>query len=605
LSQYPDFDAFLSRTLVADPPLPRPNSPARIQFVDDAVRCGVDFVYHQGRVPDMVGVRMQESTGGGAGVLDFDCDGQPDLFLTQGEDWPRDADAPAPSEAYRDRLYRNLGAGFRDVTDACRLPSEDGFGQGCSAGDFNDDGFVDLYVANIGVNQLLLNNGDGTFTDATAAFGLTASAWTSSCVIADINADGYPDLVDVNYVAGESLYRMICNEHQCSPLAYESAPDHLHLSSGDGTVRLLALTGSSEVERGGAGLGVVAFRAGSYPAGGLAPRGNDGAQEHPGYDSAIVPGLDPRRLALFIANDQQPNFFFVNSPAENSDNLQLTDVAFVTGLAFNKDGRATACMGVASGDLNGDRLLDLFVTNYKGEANNLYVQDPSGCFTDAIAGTGLLAPGLPYVGWGAQFLDADNDGRLDLAVANGHVADFGEEGVEYEMPTQFFRNRKDGTFEELTPDVVGPFFGRKVLGRSLATVDWNRDGLTDFVLSPIGSPVALLTNQSEGAGNSFTIRLRATSTARDAIGAYVSVTTAAGEAVQQLTVGDGYQASNERVLRFGLGSLDRIDKVVVIWPGGRRQTFQGAPPNRRLDVVEGLSHATLWDGDRPAPVSRP
>lgn len=605
LSHYPDFDEFLSRSAVAQPRSTRPTGPARIRFLNDAARCGIDFVYHQGHVAGMVGVRMQESTGGGVGVLDYDCDGSPDLFLTQGEDWPQDADAPAPSTAYRDRLYRNRRDGFLDVTNACGLASEDGFGQGCSAGDFNDDGFVDVYVANIGVNQLLLNNGDGTFTDATAAVGLTASAWTSSCVVADINADGYSDLLDVNYVQGESLYRMICNEHQCSPLAYESAPDHMHVSSGDGTVRLLSLTGSSDVERGGAGLGMVAFRAGSYPAGGLAPRGNDGSHEDPAYVAPIVPGLDPRRLSLFIANDQQPNFFFANSPAENSDNLQLTDVAFVTGLAFNKDGRTTACMGVASGDLNGDRLLDLFVTNYKGEANNLYVQDPSGCFTDAIAGTGLLAPGLPYVGWGTQFLDADNDGRLDLVVANGHVANFREAGVEYEMPTQFFRNRGDATFEELTPEVVGRFFGRNLLGRSLATVDWNRDGRTDFVLSPIGSPVALLTNQTEAAGNSLTIRLRATSTARDAIGAYVSVTTAAGEVVQQLTAGDGYQASNERVLRFGLGREDRIEKIVVVWPGDRIQELRDLPANRKLDLVEGLPHATLWDGDRPPPISGP
>lgn len=605
LSHYPDFDEFLSRTAIPQTHSTRPSGPAQIRFLDDATRCGIEFVYHQGHVDGMVGVRMQESTGGGVGVLDYDCDGWPDLFLTQGEDWPHDADAPAPSEAYRDRLYRNRGDGFLDVTSACGLAFEDGFGQGCAAGDFNDDGFVDVYVANIGVNQLLLNNGDGTFTDATAAIGLTVSAWTSSCAIADINADGYCDLLDVNYVQGSSLYRMICNEHQCSPLAYESASDHLHLSSGEGKVRLLSLTGSSDVERGGAGLGVVAFRAGSYPGGGLTPRENDGAHEHPTYDAPIVPGLDSRRLAVFVANDQQPNFFFVNSPAENSGNLQLTDVAFVTGLAFNKDGRTTACMGVASGDWNGDRLLDLFVTNYKGEANNLYVQDQSGCFTDAIAGTGLLAPGVPYVGWGAQFLDADNDGRLDLVVANGHVANFREAGVEYEMPTQFFRNRGDATFEELTPEVVGPFFGQKMLGRSLATVDWNRDGRTDFILSSIGSPVALLTNQTEAAGNSLMIRLRATSTARDAIGAYVSVTTAAGEAVQQLTAGDGYQASNERVLRFGLGSQDRIEKVVVIWPGGRRQSFQDVPSNQRLDVVEGLSRGTLWDGDLPAPGGGP
>jgi thioredoxin-like negative regulator of GroEL len=599
LSHYPRFDELLERSR-NEPAVPANRSgQARIQFVDDAAACGIDFVYHQGHVPGKVGVRMQESTGGGVSVLDVDCDGRPDLFFTQGEEWPDDSDVPAPSAAHQDRLYRNRGSGFRDMTRESCLPTEGGFGQGCSAGDFNDDGFVDLYVANIGVNQLLLNNGDGTFTDVTSTTGLTVGAWTSSCLIADINADGFPDLFDVNYVEGESLYRIVCNEHYCSPLAYASAADHVHVSSGDGVVRLLELVGGSGSERGGAGLGVVAFRPGPYPAEGWRPASDDALQARTQTDTMSLPGMDPRRLALFVANDQEPNFFFVNSPADNAEDLLLTDVGFMTGLAFNKDGRSTACMGVASGDFNGDRLLDLFVTNYKGEANNLYVQDARGWFTDAIAGTGLLAPGLPYVGWGAQFLDADNNGQLDIVVANGHVADFHEAGVEYQMPTQFFRNQGDGSFEELPPEVVGPFFGQKIFGRSLAALDWNRDGRIDFVLSSIASPAALLTNQTEDAGNHIAVRLRATSTARDAIGAFVTVATSSGQAQQQLTAGDGYQATNERVLRFGLGPQDRIEQVVIVWPSGRTQTFRDVPANTRLDVVEGLAQATLWTGDRP------
>jgi hypothetical protein len=416
-----------------------------------------------------------------------------------------------------------------------------------------------LYVANIGANRLLINNGDGTFTDMTEKLRLTTSAWTTSCLIVDLNADGSPDLFDVNYLEGEAIYRKICEEHSCTPQAYKFARDHLHLSQGDGTVRYFEIGGE---DRWGAGLGIVAFR-------------DDG------------PSANAARPSVFIANDHEPNFFLVNSPADNSHNLSLAELAFARGLAVNKDGKPTACMGVASGDVNGDGLLDLFVTNYKEEANNLYLQSAGGHFSDAIAGTGLMAPGIPYVGWGTQLFDADNDGRLDLIVANGHVGDFRKEGLECDMPTQFFENKGGGQFEELPPEVVGPFFGRKLLGRSVATLDWNRDGLTDVVVCPIAAPVALLTNHTAEGGRVLTVRLHAVSTARDTIGTVVTIATPAGEIRQQLTAGDGYQATNERVLRFGLGSIAAVGRMVVEWPSGVAQIVESVPADALIDVIEG------------------
>jgi tetratricopeptide (TPR) repeat protein len=508
---------------------------------------------------------------GGVAVIDFDGDDRPDLFFTQGHDWPLNSDLPAPSESYQDRLFRNLGAGFQDVSQSAGLVFEAGFGQGCAAGDFDNDGFPDLYVANIGKNQLLINQGDGTFKDVTDALQLAASAWTSSCLIADLNNDGNPDLFDVNYLEGPSLYRRICNETECTPESYKPAPDQLYLSQGDGTVKAVDL----QVDRRwGSGLGIIAFDIDRHPLMTGEVRRSD-----------LRP--PPARLSLFIANDHEPNFLLINRPSEGPDWLSLTEEAFLRGVAVNQDGRPTASMGVACGDANGDGLLDLFVTNYKNEASNLYLQSTDGLFEDAISGSGLLIPGLPYVKWGTQFLDADNDGHLDLAIANGHVGDFHIPGIECYMPTQFFRNDGRGRFHELKASAIGEFFDRKLLGRTLARCDWNGDGLTDLIAVPIASPAAILTNRSQSAGNSLVLRLHATSTARDAIGAAATITTATGKFHQQLTAGDGYQASNERVLRFGLAGQTQVAQVVIDWPGGTTRVLEHLPANTLWDVVEG------------------
>jgi tetratricopeptide (TPR) repeat protein len=583
-------DDFLARSadFTGDAPPPVRNS--LICFRDESSDLGVEFAYHQGSVPGTVGVRMQESTGGGIAVVDYDGDDRPDLFFTQGHDWPHDSDFPAPSEAYQDRLFRNLGDGFCDVTRQAGILFEAGFGQGCAAGDFDNDGFPDLYIANIGKNQLLMNQGDGTFKDVTSSLGLRTSAWTSSCLIADLNNDGNPDLFDVNYVEGPSLFRKVCNETECTPQAFKPARDHLYLSQGDGTVKLFDLKVD---DRWGSGLGIVAFHIGNPatkhsqdPAHGAGPGG-----------TAPSP---PVRLSLLIANDHEPNFLLVNSPADNPDRLALVDEAFLRGVALNQDGRPTAHMGVACGDANGDGLPDLFVTNYKNEASNLYLQTSDGLFEDAISGSGLLVPGYAFVKWGTQFLDAENGGQLDLVVANGHVGDFHIPGIECYMPTQFFKNDGRGRFNELKANSVGEYFDRKLLGRTLALCDWNRDGLTDIVAAPIASRAAVLTNRTRSAGNSLSIRLHAVSSARDAIGASVAVTHAAGHVHQQLTAGDGYQACNERILRFGVGEQTEVERVVIDWPNGTTQILERVPANTLWDVVEGKIAVQVrnWTVDR-------
>lgn len=553
-----------------------PREEGTIRFEDESSRLGIELTYHAGIIPNTVGVRMQESTGGGIAVIDFDVDDSPDLFFTQGHDWPRDSDFHSPSPGFHDCLFRQVGDRFVEVSEHAGLKLDTGFGQGCTSSDFNNDGFPDLYVATIGGNQLLLNLGDGTFRDISSAIRPQKFAWTSSCLMVDLNADGNPDIFDVNYVEGPSLFRRVCNETQCTPSSFHPSPDHLFLSSGDGTF--------SEFEfpcerRWGSGLGIVAFQC--SPIARL-----EGGSSTIAASSKDSKGL-PCRLDLFIANDHEPNFLLMNAPSSQPENLALTDEALLRGVALSKDGRPTASMGVASGDANGDNIIDLFVTNYKGEASNLYLQSKNGFFEDSVERSGLLATSIRYIKWGTQFLDADNDSDLDLVIANGHVGDFRLPGIECYMPTQFFRNNGRGEFQELTSSSAGEYFERKLLGRCVALVDWNRDGRIDFVAYPINAPAAVLTNQTIGSGDSVAVRLHAVHSARDAIGAIVTIETSSGTKQQQLTGGDGYQVSNERIMRFGLGHGTLLKRLTVHWPSGTVQTFDSVSRNGLWDIVEG------------------
>ena len=565
LSSYPDFSTLKIGSPSSGVASPPPAAVSQIRFQDQAVELGLEFTYFQSPDSRSRGVRIFESTGGGIGVLDYDLDGRSEFFLTQGELWNRGEEQPTPSIEYRDRLYRQSKMGFQDLTELAGLGVEDGYGQGCSVGDFNNDGYPDLYIANIGTNQLLMNNGDGTFSDVTRESGLQGAAWTTSCLILDLNADGNPDLYDVNYLQGDHIFSVECGANRCSVRDYAGAQDQVQLSQGDGTFVVVPDATPTVTPK---GLGIVAFF----------------------VDKETRP-------SLFISNDQVPNFFLRPTEVDG----KYTDQALLSGLAMNKDGNPTASMGVASGDLNHDQMTDLFVTNFEGEANTLYIQRSHGFFEDAIHGTGLREPGIPYVGWGTQFVDADNNGELDLVVANGHVADFGVSGVQYQMPTQFFRNTGSGHFTLLPPSEVGPLFERQVLGRSVATVDWNCDQRLDFIQSSIAAPVMLATNQTEDGGHSLGVRLHARTTARDAFGTRVEIRQGDAISSQRLLAGSGYQVSNQRQLHFGLGSESATVSVSIQWPSGTISKFEDIPVDTTLEATEGMSQVTLWNGTGPRP----
>ncbi|MDB5391797.1 MAG: putative system TPR-repeat lipoprotein [Planctomycetaceae bacterium] len=560
LSLYPLPDWRLMNEFEPQRPHDADSGTARIQFEDLSHAVGLNFTYfncpHDGS-----GERSYEFTGGGIAAIDFDVDGWPDLYFTQGCRLPEQPGQQNPQE-FLDRLYRNVeGKRFEDVTAVNRI-IEDRFSQGVTVGDYNSDGFPDLYVANIGPNRFMRNNGDGTFSDVTPETGTAGDSWSTSCVMVDINADALPDLYVVNYLTGDDVYTRVCQDpdgspRMCYPQVFPPAADQFYLNRGDGTFEESSVR-SGVHDSTGRGLGIVAANF----------EGNG-------------------RLNLFVANDTTANFYFRNSISRPGELPAFHEEGIASGLAFDASGQAQASMGVAAADVDRDGRLDLFVTNFEREYNNLYLQLQPGLFTDAIATSGLQEAGYLMLGFGTQFLDADLDGWPDLFVANGHIDDFTRRGIAYRMPPQFFRNQGRGAFRELPANSLGQYFEGKYLGRAVARVDWNRDGLDDLAIGHLGSSSVLLTNRTQAAGRFLTLDFRGVTSSRDAIGTRVELQIGRETQHYQLTAGDGYQASNERRLVMGVGNTTRIAQVVIFWPSGLRETFDDITTNTAWTVIEG------------------
>ncbi len=535
------------------------------RFEEVTRQAGIDFQYFNGDDPKTEGRRMFEFTGGGAAAIDFDQDGWPDLYFTQGCDWPLD-----PNQTrYQDRLYRNLGNGrFVDVTAQSGL-GDRGFSQGVTAGDFDNDGWPDLLVNNVGRNSLYHNNCDGTFTEMALPAGLTSELWSTSAAIADFNQDGTPDIYQVNYLQGGRAFELICaregKARSCSPTEFEAEQDQLFI--GDGKGRFQDVTQQA---------GII-------------------AEQGKGLGCVVADFDGSGRLGIFVSNDTTANFMFVPEqdqsirvPAktEPAATVRFTEQAGLLGTAFDREGRAQACMGIAVDDCDGDAKLDLFITNFYNESNVFYHQQTGGSFLDESSGWGLSAGSLKLLGFGTQFLDAELDGLPDLVITNGHVDDFTHTGEPFQMPPQYYRNL-GGRFAEWPAAELGPFFKRTMLGRGMALIDYNRDGKEDFVVSHLDVPVALVANQSENAGHFLAIRLAGRTSARDAIGTWVTVQVGDTSRTRQLTAGGGYHASNQPQLIFGLGNHELVDQVEIGWPSGETMTLVNIPVDREIKIVEG------------------
>jgi tetratricopeptide (TPR) repeat protein len=564
-------------TVRPTPKHPSATGRSHVAFRDRAAETGLRFRYESGML-EKIGMRMYEFTGGGIGVIDFDGDGWPDVVFTQGgtlipeKDQPPDAVRPIHNDG--DRLFRNLGGErFEDVTEFAGLGGKL-YGQGVAVGDFDNDGFPDLLVANIGENRLYRNNGDGTFTDATQSAGLSGERWSTSCTIADVDGDGLPDLYVVNYLSDPEEYKKVCHWIQdgsrkppnCSPDRFAAEQDRLYRNLGDGRFEDVTATSGIMLPN-GKGLGIVAAD----------------------FDRS-------GKLSLFVANDGEPNFYFVRDASPGDSKRLFRDAAVAAGLAVDRDGETQACMGVAVDDADGNGLLDLFITNFYRQSNTLYQQEAAGQFIDATRPAGLRDPSYDLLGFGAQFLDAELDGLPDLVLTNGHVTDVShvDSSIPYRMRSQFFRNLGGGRFRELRDPPLGRYFERKVIGRALARLDWNRDGRDDFAVLHLDSDVALLTNETKSTGRFLAVQLSGTKSPRDAVGTRVVVEAGGKRWEKQLTAGDGYQVSNHRQIIFGLGERETIDALTVHWISGRTQQFANLPVDREILLIEG----------RPEPIHR-
>ena len=498
-------------------------------------------------------MRLFETTGGGVAALDFDLDGWPDLHFTQGAAWPVD---PKTAE-FSDTLYRSLqGQQFVDVTGLAGLRDVN-YGQGIAVGDIDGDGFPDIYLANIGGNRLFRNNGDGTFVEATDSLGERDSRWTTSVLMADLNNDGLPDLFDANYLSGDEVFTKMCGteiKRACAPSAFEGEQDELFLNNGDGTFAPATASAGLEGVR-GKGLGIVAAD----------------------FDGS-------GRLNVFVGNDGIENYYWV--PTGTGSDFRLTESALERGVALDKDARGQACMGIAVGDFDDSGTLDLFVTNYYDESNTLYALQTGNLFQDMSRDNGLRDPSFQFLGFGTQALDADLDGLSDLVLTNGHIDDYTHESVPFRMRPQAYRNT-GGRFVEIKPAPDDVFFNKKQLGRSLARLDFNRDGKPDFVVSHLDTTAAVVQNQTPESGHFLTVRLVGTASARDAHGATVTVETAERTRSLQMVAGGGYQAANENTLNFGLGAAQQIKKLTVRWPSGIEQSFDDVPIDAEVILIEG------------------
>lgn len=548
-----------------------PNLPADVRaqplsFRDDAQAAGLEFNYHNGGDPTVGLQRMFEFTGGGAGAVDFDRDGYPDLYFPEGGDFSQ----PGQSAEFVDRLWRNVaGQAWRDVTSSARLV-DGGFGQGICVGDLDNDGFPDLLILNIGKNILLHNNGDGTFRQSQEFEKHAGDAWSLSAAIADLDGDANPDIYVVNYLGGDDVFSRVCPDSQgekrltCQPLIFAPTPDQLLRGAGDG-----------------------GFQDSSKTCG---INGHDGR----GMGLIVARMARPDALDVYVSNDSTANFHFVRQPpsTETESSLRYADEALLRGVAVDSAGRAQASMGIAVNDVEGDGRLDLFITNFEGESNALYVQESEGNFRDSSQQFGLTADSRDMLGFGTQFMDADLDGFPDLLVANGHVNDRREANSQFRMKPQLFRNLAGQKFQLVPEPEAGAYFDGHYLGRGLAVLDWNRDGRPDAAVTHLDHPTALLTNQSPTRGRWLVVHCVGTASARDAIGTTLSVQPGSRRIVRQITAGDGYASSNQRVVFFGLGegSNERLT-LDVSWPSGETATFTDIPIDTEVVIIEGRPRA--------------
>jgi hypothetical protein len=529
-----------------------------VVFTDVTRSAGITF--QNASAPDKK--YIVESVNGGVAVFDFDLDGRLDIYLlnSQSVEAAR-AEKLRPAAA----LYRNLGNGkFEDVAARAGL-ADPGWAMGVSVADYDNDGDDDLYVTNLGPNRLYRNRGNGTFEDVTATSGTGDPRFSTGSAWGDYDRDGDLDLMVANYVAftladlpqfGRGPLCQFKNiPVQCGPRGLNGAGDTLYRNNGNGTFTDVSTKAGVEDPPGYYGLGVV-----------WSDLDDDGW------------------LDIFIANDTVPNYYYHN----NHDGT-FTDLGLISGLAVDEAGGEQSCMGVAMGDYDRDGRLDLFVTNFSEQYNTLYRRNGDATFSDVSRASRTADVSMPYVGWGTKFIDYDNDGWLDLLVANGHVypqVEGAYAGGMYRQRKLFYRNLRNGTFAEIAAEAGSALLERRV-SRGLATGDFDEDGDIDLIFNDLDGPPMLLRNDGgERAGNWIRLKLTGTTSNRNAIGARVTVKAGKLQQIEEVRAGDSYLSHSDRRLHFGVGASTVIDEIRVQWPTGKIETLRGIRVNQEVAIRE-------------------
>jgi enediyne biosynthesis protein E4 len=532
-------------------------SRAQIQFEEIARRSGIDFKLENGAAGDFHQVELMV---GGVAAFDYNNDGCIDIFFTNGAALPA---LKKDSPKYFNRLYRNNCDGsFTDVTEKAGLAGE-GYSMGVAAADYDNDGFVDLFVTGVNRNILYRNHGDGTFEDVTEKAGLTGlhpqygKMWAIAAAWVDADNDGRLDLFVSNYVGWDPATEPSCGsaDHRlyCHPSAYPARPNQLFYNNGNGT--FTDISEQSGIAKSlGKGMGIA-----------IADYDGDG------------------RMDIFVANDSMRNFLF-----HNLGDGKFEELGLMAGVALNEDGRPVAGMGVDFRDFNNDGRPDVAMTDMINDSFLLFQNSGKApAFDDVTAVSGFTLETVRLTGWGIGIYDIDNDGLKDIFTANAHfpaLQDYLAESTA--LPNSVFRNLGNGRFKNVSSS-AGKDFQVPRQNRGAAFADFDKDGRVDVAISSLDGPAQLFRNVSSGNAHWLALKLTGTKSNRDGIGSTIRLELSDGRILHnQVTTSVGYASSSELPVRFGLGSLTQAKRVLIHWPSGRLQELFNVPSDRVLEVRE-------------------
>jgi enediyne biosynthesis protein E4 len=530
----------------------RPSGP--IEFTDVTAQAGIHFKHNTGAFGKKY---LPETMGSGVCIIDYDNDGWQDILFVNSMDWP----GHKTGKSFPALYHNNRDGTFTDVTREAGLAIEM-YGLGCTVGDYDNDGYDDIYITTVGSNHLFRNLGNGKFADVTAKAGVADPGFSASAVWFDYDNDGKLDLFVSHYVEWSIDTDQYCsldnkNKSYCTPQRFKGESSTLFHNRGDGTFEN------------------VTKKAGLY----------DPTSKALGV--ALIDYDNDGWLDLFVTNDTEPNKLY-----HNNHNGTFTDVAVASGVAYGEAGTARAGMGTDAADYDNSGWQGLVVGNFTNEGIALYHNDGSGLFTDQAPATGIAQMSTKSLTFGALFFDYDLDGLPDILAINGHVSDdisVVQPTVKYAEPPQLFHNLGETRFEEVT-NKIGSAFPRPIVGRGGAYVDFDNDGDLDLVITANNGIARLLRNDNGNQNDFLRIKTIGTRSNRDGIGARVTVTTASGTRLSGMVKsGSSYLSQSELPLTFGLGkpAPGKTVTVEVVWPSGRKDSVSGIKPNQFITVQEG------------------